>query len=240
MDQYLSGPDTVDQADARRRVRFELIAFLLTHDQTSRALSELLAMNTDLPDDLALRLEVGQLFAKAGDHGHALDQFQRALRVAPGSHEALAGAGEAAFQLGDYALARTYLRQLPAEVNDVRDTRDLVELVLSNDPLAKRIGSAERRRRLAADFSYAEQRVSTCLGQRTNGQLTDEELALQTEVRAFEKALKPGAILEQDTVETGVDLIDRMERRIVQLCGPLTTFDHALALIGSKHGAGAR
>ena len=57
--------------------------------------------------------------------------------------------------LGDYALARTYLRQLPPEANDVRNTRDLVELVLSNDPLAKRIGSAERRRRLAADFSYA-------------------------------------------------------------------------------------
>ena len=79
----LYAPWPVEQADARRRVRFELIGFLLTHDQTSRALSELLAMNTDLPDDPALRLEVAQLFAKAGDHGHALDQFQRALRLAP-------------------------------------------------------------------------------------------------------------------------------------------------------------
>ena len=66
------------------------------------------------------------------------------------------------------------------------------------------------------------------------------ELALQAEVRAFEQALKPRAVLEQDTVETGVDLIDRIERQIAQLCGPPTTFDHALALIGRKHGADAR
>ena len=43
-------------------------------------------------------VEVGQLFASAGDNGHALDQFQRALRLAPDSGDALAGAGQAAFQ----------------------------------------------------------------------------------------------------------------------------------------------
>ncbi len=179
----LYAPWPVEQADTRRRVRFELIGFLLGHNQTSRALSELLAANTDLPDDPPLRLEVAHLFAKAGDPGHALEQFQRVLRAAPTDHDALSGAGEAAFQLGDYALARTYLRQLPPEANDVRNTRDLVELVLSNDPLAKRLGSAERRRRLAADFAYAQQRMSTCLGQRPGGRLTDEELALQDETR---------------------------------------------------------
>ena len=70
-----------------------------------------MALSTDLPDDAAAHVEVGQLFATAGDSGHALDQFQRALRLAPRSGAALAGAGQAAFQLGDYLLARTYLRQ---------------------------------------------------------------------------------------------------------------------------------
>jgi len=166
----LYAPWPSEQADARRRVRFELIKLLLTQNQTSRALSEVLALSTDLPDDAPLRLEVAQLFAKAGDNGHALDQFQRALRLAPENGEGLAGAGQAAFQLGDYVRARTYLRRAPADAEEVRNTREVVDLVLSNDPLANRLGSAERRRRLVANFSYAQRRLNTCLEQRAGGQ----------------------------------------------------------------------
>jgi tetratricopeptide (TPR) repeat protein len=231
----LYAPWPAEQADARRRVRFELIRFLLTHDQISRALSELLALSTDLPDDVPLRLEVAQLFAKAGDHGHALDQFQRVLHLAPESGEALAGAGQAAFQLGEYRLARTYLRRAPAEAAEVTKTREVVDLVLSNDPLANRLGSAERRRRLAADFSYARQRLDTCIERRSGGQPSNDVLAIQSEAQALEKQLKPPAILEQDTVETGVDLVDRIERLVTQSCGPPTALDQALLLIGRQH-----
>ena len=110
----LYAPWPAEQADARRRVRLELIRFLLTHGQGGRAVSELLALSTDLPDDSALRLEVAQLFARAGDNGHALEQFQRILRTAPQDGEALAGAGQAAFRLGDYPAAVRYLRIAPA------------------------------------------------------------------------------------------------------------------------------
>jgi len=236
----LYAPWPSEQADARRQVRFELIRFLLTHDQASRALSELLALSTDLPDDAPLHLEVAQLFANAGDNGHALEQFQRALRLAPENGEALAGAGQAAFQLGNYVLARSYLRRVPAGADEARNARYVVDLVLSNDPLATRLGSAERRRRLEANFSYAQQRWNTCLEQRSGGQSTDDELALQREAHAFEDQLKPRGILEQDTIETGVDLIDRIEQQVVQRCGPPTALDRALALIGRQHGADAR
>ena len=115
-----------------------------------------------------------------------------------------------------------------------------MNLILSNDPLANRLGSTERRRRLKANFSYAQQRWDTCLEQRSGGQSTSAELALQREARAFEDQLKPPGILEQDTVETGVDLIDRIEQQVVQRCGPPTALDRALALIGRQHGADAR
>jgi Flp pilus assembly protein TadD len=232
----LYAPWSTEQADARRGVRLELIRFLLTHDQNSRAISELLALSTDLPDDTPLRLEVAQLFAKAGDNGHALDQFQRALRLAPENSEALAGAGQAAFRLGDYMLARTYLRGAP-EADDVKNTREVVDLVLSNDPLANRLKSTERRRRLVADFSYAQQRLGMCLEERGGGQPTGDAPALQREAHLFEDQLKPPAILEQDTVESGVDLIDRIERLVVQRCGPPTALDQALVLIGHQHGS---
>jgi tetratricopeptide (TPR) repeat protein len=236
----LYAPWPSEQADARRGVRFELIRFLLTQAQTSRALSELLALSTDLPDDVRLRLEVARLFTTAGDNGHALDQFQRALRLDSENGAALAGAGQAAFKLGDYTLAGTYLRRAPAEMDEVRSTREVVDLVLSNNPLANRLGSAERRRRLIADFSYAQQRVSTCLEQHSGGHPTGDELALQSDAQAFADQMKPPAILEQDTIEAGVDLIDRLEQLVIQRCGPPSPLDRALILIGRQHRAEAQ
>lgn len=236
----LYAPWPVEQAGTRRQVRVELIEFLLTHDQASRAVSELLALSTDLPDDTPLRLQVAQLFAKAGDHAHALDQYRGVMRLDPENREALAGAGQAAFQLGNYLLARTYLRRARAEPGEVGSIREIVDLVLSNDPLATRLGSSERRRRLVANFTYAQQRLGRCVEQRAGGPGAGEELTLQGEARAFESELKPSAILGQDTIEGGVDLIDRIERRVVQTCGPPTALDQALALIGRKYGADAR
>ncbi len=235
----LYAPWPSEQTDARRRARVELIHFLLTHDQVSRALSELLALSTDLPDDVPRHLEVARLFAQAGDHGHALEQFQRALRLAPENGDALAGAGQTAFQLGEYALARQFLRRAPAGADDVQHTRDVVDLMLSRDPLATRIGSTERRRRLMVNFSYARERLNACLAQRS-GQSTSDELDMQSEAQAFEGQLKPRTILEQDTVETGVALIDRIEQQVAQHCGPPTVLDRALVLIGRQHGADAQ
>ena len=235
----LYAPWPTEQVAARRSLRVELIRFLLAQGRTGPALSELLALSTDLPDDAATRFEVAQLFAQAGDNRHALEQFQRTLELAPQTRGALAGAGQAAFQLGDYALARTYLRQAPDEPNEVRTTRDVVDLVLSSDPLAVHLGSAERRRRLMADFSYAQERLRTCLeehAERAGGDSTSEESALESEAQAFEDQWQRSAILEQDTVETGADLIDRIERQVTGRCGVPTAFDRALLLIGRQHG----
>lgn len=236
----LYAPWPAEQADARRRVRLELIRFLLTHGQGGRALSELLAVSTDLPDDSALRLEVAQLFARAGDNSHALEQFRRILRSAPQDGEALAGAGLAAFRLGDYPGAGRYLRGAPADADGVRDTLNIVDLVISNDPLATRIGSTERRRRLLANLSHAQQRLGTCVERPNATGPSDEALALLEETRAYGNQVAAAPILEQDTIETGVDLVDRVEREIDRHCGPPTPLDQALVLIGRLHSAETR
>lgn len=235
----LYAPWPIEQADARRRVRVEVIRFLLTHGQTSRALSELLALSSDMPEDAAARVEVAQLFADAGDHTHALDQFQRALTQSPDDGTATAGAGLAAFRLGDYALARTYLHQLPTPSADVQRIRETVDLVLSSDPLASRLGSTERRRRLTADLSHTEQRLSQC-GESPDGAPPEGLVVLRGEAQAFTEQLAQPGILEQDTVEAGVDLINREEREIARRCGPPTVLDQALALIGHAHGTDSK
>ena len=190
----LYAPWPSEQADARRQVRFELVTFLLTHEQSARAISELLAVSTDLPDDVGLRLQTARLFAQAGDAAHALDQFQQALRLAPGNPQALGGAGLSAFAVGNYGLARTYLHQVVDGPVDVVTTREVADAVLSNDPLANRLGATERRRRLAANFTYAQSRLAMCLEQ--YGSLAHRRRPRAVErgagVRASVDAVRPG------------------------------------------------
>ena len=56
---------------------------------------------------------------EAGSTQRALDQFNRALSLAPDDGDALSGAGDAAFRLGDYAGARRFLLR----VGDLRRDR---------------------------------------------------------------------------------------------------------------------
>ena len=104
----LYAPWPPDRVDARRSLRFELIDFMLSHGQTREAVSELVAFSSDMPDVAGLHVQVGRRFSKAGENRGALEQFQAALRAAPADGQALAGAGLAAFALGQYPLARRY------------------------------------------------------------------------------------------------------------------------------------
>lgn len=238
-DNALYAPWPIDSADARRRVRLELIRFLLTHDQSARALSELLAAAADLPEQASVHLEVAELFGQAGDDTHALDQFQRALRLDPENGIALAGAGLRAFQLGRYGLARTYLGRTPIDVEKVRTTREIVERVLIDDPLAARIRSGERRRRLMSDLDYARERLAAC-SPGPAGSPAGADVTLEREADAFASHFKQQFLLDQDTIEAGVDLVDRIADRVVQACGSPAARDRALTLIGREHSGNSR
>ena len=94
----LYAPWPNDMVRTRRRVRIELARFLLAHRPAGRALAELLALTADMPDEVALHLEVAQLFADAGDQDpRARPIPARAPARSRTIRPATAGAGLAAF-----------------------------------------------------------------------------------------------------------------------------------------------
>jgi hypothetical protein len=62
---------------------------------------------------------------------------------------------------------------------------------------------------------------------------------VRDEAQDFTIQLTP-SILEQDTIESGVELIDRVEHAVVQYCPPPGLRDRALMLIGPHHGVDPR
>ncbi len=233
----LTGLWSSEQEDERRGVRLELARFLLQHDQRSRALSELLVLAVTLPDNPPAHLEAGQLFLRAGDAGRALDQFQAVLRQDSQNAGALAGAGEASFNLADYARARRYLAADSPDAH-VKTLRILTDLILEGDPLAPRLARAERTRRMTAAVEQARGALDGCLTRRPAGSAPRASLeSLQAELDTFTTQMKPvrGAV-PSDLVEDGTDLAYRIERGIESSCGITAPADRALILIGKRHG----
>lgn len=177
------------------------------------------------------------MFLAAGDPRFALDHFVRAIRLNADHADALAGAGEAAFELADYSRALRYLNAAPREDTRVAELREVARLVLSGDPLAPRVGAGERRRRLLVAFQQAAQRLETCLSDPSLKVKASFE-PLRDEVRAFQAALDlPRRREPRDLVDDGVDLVYRIERGVEQRCGmPPAPLDRALLLIGRRHG----
>lgn len=217
-------------ADGPRGVRLELIRLLLDRGDARGAVAELIAATTDLPGTAAAHNEIGTLFARAADHGRALDQFTRALALDAQNRASLAGAGRAAFALGDYARARRYLHSVRGD-DETATLAAVADLVLTRDPLASRISAAERRRRLVANLTHAHDRLEKCL----MAQMPDLAPLLAREMAGL-RADRRSIARDADVLEAAVNLTYRIEQHAQARCGDATPLDRALLLVAQRHG----
>jgi hypothetical protein len=182
----------------------------------ARALSELPVLSGNLPDEVAWHVEAAGLFRTAGDPARALDHFHRALRLDSTSRPALAGAGEAAFELGDYVAARRFLRAARLEPSNLDFDRlsemlEVADLVLERDPLRPRLLLLERRERLTADVAHVKERLDNCLtGGMSLTQPTRSHLdSVRADLDAWEVQGRRARDRSLERIEAGLSLVHR-------------------------------
>jgi tetratricopeptide (TPR) repeat protein len=154
-----------DPDQNRRQARFELIDFLFQQDALPQAQAELIALTQVLPPDPKQHLQVADLFMRARDLPSAFAQYRAALNSATKNAAALAGAGTAAFQMGHYRTAQTYLQKAIAVDPDNQQAREQLQIaegVLAADPFLGRLSDAERNRRVVVAFEQAGTRLRSC------------------------------------------------------------------------------
>lgn len=229
----------------RRQVRFELADFLLARGDRSNAEADLIALSSNLPQAADTSVRVAKLFAAAGDIDRSLQFYKEAAKLAPSSVDALAGAGNAAFELGDYALARQYLARAailsPSDKTLAQNSR-IAEAVLTMDPLQRGLSAPERARRTVAAWKQAISTIGSCarqrgldLAQNTGPQSTllsaySDLAALKPDMHA--RTLEDGG----DVIETTLNRISAAESATAATCGTLSPSDVALQLIAKSHG----
>jgi len=218
--------------DGRRQIRIELAQFLLDHDQKERALAELIAAVDDIGDDSGQRVVVADLLLEAGDPSRALEQFDTVLAREEDNRAAAAGAGRAAYELGDYAAAVRHLESA-GDGAGLGDLRQTAELVLARDPLAARIRASERRRRLTENLAYVRGRIEMCAAPAAVPPPAEAaELSQAIDDLERQIARTPG---NSDLVDDGVVLVLRAERFLEPRCGASAPLDRALILVGERH-----
>ena len=167
----------------RREVRFEMIKYLIEHQQLDRARSELLVASGNAPeDDISVQLEIARLMELAQDPSDALHLYKTILRRHPSLREALEGAGSAAFQLGRYLEAKHYLshalegpavdKEPSATIAKSRDSLNEATRLLALYP-SSGLRPSERMARVLTDRKLAMARLAECTRDRAAGPAKD-------------------------------------------------------------------
>jgi tetratricopeptide (TPR) repeat protein len=232
----------------RNRVRIELIEYLLKKNARAQADSELIALAAALPHDAMAHQRAAQLFMDAQDFAGALAQYQEVLHLEQNNGAAMAGAGEAAYRAGEYAVAQRYLRSaVNAERVPDPNAHNLLattDLVLGSDPFHSHISDAERNRRIADDFAQAETRITQC-AQQTGTDLNAANSATPSPLVNLQNRLtnvKPDlkhlrSPDESDLPDAIMDAVFQVEQQTAATCGQPQGLDLALLLISERREA---
>ncbi len=143
---------------------------------------------------------------------------------------ALAGAGETAFQLGEYRKARLYLETAVKNGEDSQksiQTLSLAQTVLANDPLAPHIGVEERQRWTLLIFNRSFRRLEDCIDEQHDGSAELE--SLKTKASAAHPKLRSKALLhDPGLTRTALELAYQIEKATSTQYGGAEPADEAL------------
>jgi len=224
----------------RREARLELIDLLLRNQEKAQAQAELIALAERATADPVTNQMLGDLFMLAGDYQHALTQYGLSLKANPEDPKVLAGAGYAAYELGQYRLAQQYLqeavRRAPGDTQSAERLKT-TELILRRDPFQRHVTTAERNRLVMQAFETAGRRLEKCAvpsgdagsSGTSAANLGEQWSALQLKMR------KQGLQKNSGLPEQAMELVFRIERQTRTSCGAPTGADLALLLMSKLH-----
>jgi tetratricopeptide (TPR) repeat protein len=226
-----------NQEAASQSARLQLIHYLLSTGDMAQADSELIALAANLGANAGDHRRAGQLFLQAQDNQRAFDQFRLALEHNRHDVAAMAGAGNAAFRLGQYSLAQRYLRQAVAAGDKQSQSQlKIAQLVLNMDPFRTQFNAAQRRRIAMNAFTAAGDRLTACsapgpfsIPANELSSLTESWTKLKPQVNERDLRRDP------DEVNTVMSLVFNIERQTSGMCGSSTDTDDALLLIANLH-----
>jgi tetratricopeptide (TPR) repeat protein len=230
-----------DPMARRWAARRELCETLLNRGEVKQAAPEVIALQENTPTgDLARLRIVAQLLLRTQQWTRALELYRTLLAADRNDQESVAGAAQAAFQLGQYNTAMEYFDQLPHDRREQADLANpfvLTGRILAMDPFLSGLSAEVRAQRATNALTLAQTRAETCA--RQTGQPL-EGAPPQTELQRLyeqEKSLQPDwtpRYLERfpDRLDAAMAYVFAVENAAATACGETQGDDRALWLLG--------
>ena len=232
-----------DPDQNRWQTRMELCRLLLSAQENNMAQSELIALTDHLPKDSPMHTAVGSMFLQIKDYPRALSEFRLSIQSNRKAGDALAGAGEAAFQDGDFHSAERYFDQARRLNVDV-DAGQLqtVRLAAGLDPFEQHLSEVERNRRVVEAYDrmwdHLEKCATTQSGPSKNNTLANDlQNALSSASKLRAKVTEKNLLRHPNEFPGVMAMIFQMERAVSNHCGP-APLEKALVMI-QRHSGGA-
>ena len=228
-------PDNAD--DNRRAASLELIHYYLDRGDTGHVESQLILLSGNLPEDPQLHTRVANLYTRVGDDQRALGQFREALVLDPGYVPAIEGAGEAAFRVGDFRTAQSYLTRairLDPSNTTTKTLLDILDAIFALNPYQQGISEAQKIQRTLRAFEVVGNRLQSC----NNPQQPSAASTVGPFIERWKqlKAIANTRFLTQhpEEMETLLDFAASAEKLGQSHCGEPTAEDSALLAIAHQ------
>jgi tetratricopeptide (TPR) repeat protein len=229
-----------DPIGMRWRVRRELCEFLLSRGAVKQAAPEVIALAQNTPADDAARLKiVAQLLLRTQQWNRALDAYRSLLAADPKDGDSLAGAGQAAFELGQYVTALEYFARRGGRFEEpsLVYRHEMTSQIVAADPYLPVLSAEVRAQRVENALALAQTRADTCA--RQTGQSLE-----QTPPRIdLQRVYQQGKDLRQDwtpryllrfpdRLDAAMAYVFSVENAAAAACGEPQGDDRALWLLG--------
>jgi tetratricopeptide (TPR) repeat protein len=236
------GAWTENAADHRRESLFELVNFYLQRGETAQAESQLIILSGNLPEDPVLHARVAELYSKVGDNQRALAQYRQAIQLDPQYFSALYGAGKAAFHMGDYRAAESYLSRAAPEDSTEPDAKNLLEIAhaaSSLNPYEHGLRESEKIQRVLHAFQIASTRLDACAQTSgSTGSLPPFLIPLQEPWQQWKASATLRSLTQRpEQIDPLFEFSTGVEKQSQSLCGAPTPEDSALLALASVRTA---
>jgi CIC family chloride channel protein len=219
----------------RVQARIELVEALGKAGQMKQARAELLALVAEMPDEVAVRKQVGRLLLGFGLPKESAEVFREILQKDRQDAEAYAGLGEAEFSLDRYHSAQDAfkhaLRRNPADETSGKRLQ-LTEQILALDPALRGLGAAERYRRSQKLIEAALGEMDQCLAARKQPPPPAVNQLLDTARKTLLNRSRPSSY--SDAAEDNIALAEQLWETHGKLCGPPGPAGEALSRIMAR------
>jgi tetratricopeptide (TPR) repeat protein len=235
-----------DSITTRWQIRRELCVYLISKRAINQATPEVIDLLENTPGSDPARLKiVGQLLLQTQQWARAQALYRTLLGLDRYDEEALAGAGRAAFELGEFPAAIEDFNRLSPERRAQADLAPAVEMahrVLAMSPYLMGLAPQVKAQRAANALALAEARSQSCAKQTGLSLL---ETPPRTELQiAYATSLTMGPDWDLRDLQRFPDRLDAamqttfdIENAAAKTCGEPQGDDRALWLLGRSRNA---